>query len=300
MAESNGTNVMVQGRIVWTSGKLFEGRPKVDQLTKAPRLNAKGEQQIEYGFGLAIPKSVLNDHGPGRPGEVWAALNREAAGVYPNGQVPPGFAMKFKDGDTIDDKGRPFAEREGYAGHIVLACTTTIPIKFFRFENGQNFQVNDGIKCGDYVNVQLNIKGHPATGQAKAGLYVNPNAVQFVAYGKEIVNAPSGDQIFGAVAPVIPQGGSATPIAPTGGFLTPPQGFQQPQQQAAPSFAQPGYPPQVPQQAAPPAPHFGVLPPQHQPPQQAAPSFAQPGYPPQGLAPSNGMPAMPGFPPFNV
>jgi hypothetical protein len=282
MQTSNGRSVLVQGRIVWTTGDLFKGRARTDFNTRAVKLNAQGEPMMEYGFGLAVPKSALQQAGQGQPGEVWAAMHEEAYTLFPSRQIPPSFAMKYKDGDGIDDKGVPFAQREGYAGHIVLACTTSIPIKFFRWENGQNILINEGIKCGDYVNAQLNIKAHPAIGQGKAGLYLNPNAVQFLGYGKEIINTPSGDALFGVTAPQMPVGASATPVAPQGAQMLVPTGGPTTgyAQAATPNYAQP----QMPQAA--PAPHYGVLPPQHQ------PAYAQPQMPqaaPQGYAP----PAMP-------
>lgn len=265
MQTSNGRSVLVQGRIVWVIGDLFKGRAKTDYNTRAVKLNAQGEPMMEYGFGLAVPKSVLQQMGQGQPGEVWAAMHEEAYTLFPSRQIPPSFAMKYKDGDGIDDKGVPFAQREGYAGHVVLACTTSIPIKYFRWENGQNILINDGIKCGDYVNVQLNIKAHPAIGQGKAGLYLNPMAVQFLGYGKEIINTPSGDALFGTQAPQVPMGASATPLAPQPGQMLVPNGMATGYAQApTPSYAQPAAP-----QAAP-APHYGVLPQQHQPTAQPA------------------------------
>ena len=281
---TTGKTCMVQGRIVWVSGDLFKGQRQVDYNTKAPKVNAQGEPVIQYGFGLAVPKSVLSQTADGQPGAFWRAMHEEAYSLYPNGHIPPSFAMKYKDGDGVDDKGISFTQRKGYAGNVVLACTTNLPIKFFRWENGQNIQINEGIKCGDYVNVQLNIKAHPAQGQGKPGLYLNPYAVQFLGFGEEIINTPSGDQIFGTAMPPIPTGASATPIAP--------QGLIMPQPVAAP--------------AAPAQPHYGVLPPQFQqqmgnvPVQPVAPqpmntvpqplptqSFAQPA------SPSNGFPSFP-------
>jgi len=152
--------------------------------------------------------------------------------------------------------------------------------------------INEGIKCGDYVNVQLTINSHTGV---NAGLYLNPNAVQFLGYGPEIINAPSADVIFGTQAPQMPQGASATPLAPAG--MIQPQGV--PAMQQAPPVMQ--------QQAAP---HFGVVP-QHlqqaaQPPaftQQApqgfpapqAPVFQQPATP-QGFGTPQGAPVPQGFP----
>lgn len=273
---NEGTSVMVQGRIVWVGGDLFKGKVKTVYGTQTPIVGVDGKPVMEYGFGLAIPKSILDKTGKGEPGEIWAALHNEAFELFPSRQIPPTFAMKFKDGDGIDDKGISFAQREGYAGCIVLACTTRLAIKFYKFENGNNYLVNEGIKCGDYVNVQVNVKSHAAIGQGKAGLYVNPNAVQLIGYGKEIINTPSGDAIFGLVAPVVPQGASLMPVAPTQGFITP-QPAQQvagpyygviPQNLQPQQFAQPPVPPMQQQFAQPPMS------------QAPMPQFAQPPMPP--------------------
>lgn len=281
---NDGRSVMVQGRIVWTSGDLFKGQVKNQFGTQTPQLNKQGETQMQYGFGLAVPKSILTPENlaPKKAGEFWVAMHEEAYTLFPSRQIPPGFAMKFKDGDGIDQNGVPFAQREGYAGHIILACTTSLPIKYFKFDpaTGQNFQINEGIKCGDYVNVQLSIKAHPAIGQGKAGLYLNPNAVQFLGYGKEIINAPSGDQIFGAAPPPMPTGASATPIASTGFLVPPTQGVQQSGLDGLPAFQpfpqqQSSFPQQP--QVAPVQPHFGVLPPAQQ------VQFQQPAVAPQGF-----------------
>lgn len=288
MQQNNGQTVMVQGRIVWTSGDLFKGRPKLDMTTKLQKMNKLGQPIQEYGFGLSIPKTAFSQ--PGGAMDLWNAIHAEAFTLFPNRQIPPSFAMKFKDGDLIDDKGVPFAQREGYAGSLVFACTTTLPIKFFKFENGQNIMIDQGIKCGDYVNVQLQIKAHPAFGTGKAGLYVNPNAVQFLGYGKEIINTPSGDQIFGVAQPGLPAGASAMPIAQPGMLM--------------PTSAPPAQSP--PQAQA----HYGVLPPIHQPPPggqpmgngyAAPPAAGPPGVFPQGQVPNGfAQPAYPGNPMGNA
>ena len=261
MSSSEGKVVLAQGRIVWVAGDLFKGKAQTIFGTQTPKMNQQGDQQIQYGFGLAIPKSEL-----GKPdaGAIWAAMHEEARVLFPSGQIPPTFAMKYKDGDGIDDQGKPFSQREGYAGCLVFALTTNLVIRYFRHEGGQNIQVSDGIKCGDYVNVQVMVKSHPAIGQGKAGLYLNPMAVQLVAPGKEIINAPTGDQIFGA-----------PPSAPIVGYVPP-------EQPIMPAIAAP---PPAPGMPAPgvtvtaPAPHFGVLPPQHQPPPGGMPIAAPSAFP---------------------
>jgi hypothetical protein len=279
---------MVQGRIVWTAGDLFKGKVKTIFGTQTPKTGPTGEVQMDYGFGLAVQIASLSD-----PvlGAVWQAMHEEAYTLYPNRAIPPSFAMKYKNGDSdVDETGRPYALREGYPGHIVLACTTSLPIKFFRFENGQNILINEGIKCGDYVNVQLTVKAHPAIGAGKAGLYLNPNAVQFLGYGKEIVNTPSGDQIFGTALPPMPAGASAIPLAPAPGQM-----LVSPAPVAAPAA------PPMPMAAAP-QPHYAVVPAAFQPPpggQPAAPPM--PMAPPVAAAtgaypPTPGMPVYPGVP----
>lgn len=253
MSTSEGKVVIAQGRIVWTAGDLFKGKVQNIFGTNQPKLNQAGEQVVQFGFGLAIPKTELAL--PDR-GQLWKTMHDEAYTLYPTGQIPPSFAMKYKDGDGIDDQGKPFASREGYPGCLVFALTTTLPIRFFRWEGGQNVQVSDGIKCGDYVNVQVMVKAHAAIGAGKAGLYLNPMAVQLVAAGKEIVNAPTGDMVFGTVAPAAPAG------------------YVPPAQPAAMPPVNINTPP------AAPAPHYGVLPQPHQPPPGGQPMPAPSGMPP--------------------
>lgn len=294
---SQGQDIIVQGRIVWVSGDLFQGKPKTNDAGQ-PIMAADGSPATEYGLGLAIPKMIQGQPNP-QLTELMQKMQAETKVIYPSGQFPPDYAWKYKDGDGVDHNGRSFADRAGYAGHVVVACTTQIPIKFFKHFNGDHMLVNDGIKNGDYVNVQLNLKAHGPVGRGKAGMYVNPTAVQFVAEGEAIINAPSGSQIFGDVAPTY-AGEMVAPTTPTmpqtaamgvpanAPTQMPQQPMQTPQMPAQPAQApqQPAQAPQgMPQQPAA-APNYGVLPQQHQPAQ--APQ--QPAQAPQGMPPG-----MPGY-----
>lgn len=292
MSQTNpGRTSMVDGRIVWVVGNLFTGRKKTDMNTRQPVIDQKtGEQVIEYGFGLAVEKRLLNMPDaldPQKPG-VWQQMMAEAMTLYPNGQIPPSFAMKYSDGDGVDHTGKPFNQREGHAGCIVLKCTTRIPIKYFKFENGTNTLLDaatGGIKCGDYVRVQLQIKAHPGAGTAKAGLYLNPGAVQLIGVGAEIINTPSGDDIFGTAQAAVPQGATAPGAMPV--VSAPFPGMPMPAQPPAAVNPVPGYPqqPVAPPQAAPQMPppaHHAVLPQQFQPPPGGMPA---PGYPATAPAP---------------
>lgn len=287
MTQTNGRTVMAQGRIVWSAGDLFKGQKMLDKNTRQPRMNKAGEQMVEYGFGLAVPKTFFTPENmqPGKYGEIWVAIHEEAYTLFPNRQIPPGFAMKYKDGDSaIDEKGVPYAQREGYAGHIVFACKTTIPIQYFIYDvaSKQNIRVDQGIKVGYHVNVQLSIKAHPALNGGKAGLYINPLAVQLVKQDKEIISAPSGDQIFGTQ---MPPGFDPAPYAQSQGMLVP-----NPVAPAAAPMPQ-AQPQGIPQ------PHYAVLPPQHQP---VAPApMAAPGQPMMPPMPGPvAQPVVSGFPPI--
>lgn len=286
--QNNGS--LAQGRIVWTNGNLFTGKPMTDDNGK-PVLDENGQQCVSFGFGLAVPKTLGNGAPNPQVNEIWAIMQREALTIFPNGNFPNDFAWKYKDGDGNDHNGKAFADRDGYKNCFVFACTTQIPIKYFKYMGGNNVLVNDGFKCGDYVNVQLNIKAHPAKGRGKAGLYMNPTACQLIAEGKEIINAPSGDQVFGMTAPVYTVGNIEAPTAapmPSMGGMPAPGGMPQ-QQQYAPQqqqqYAPQGMPAAQPVQAPE---HYGVLPGQFQ--QAPAPQHQQQYAPQQGQMPGQGMP----------
>lgn len=263
MQQTQGQSVMVAGRIVWVAGDLFKGIVQTDTQTKQPKLDAQGQPKMEYGFGLAVPIEVLQQVGPGQPGDIWRVIHEEAYTLYPSRQVPPGFAWKYKTADSIDPSGKPYGEREGYAGHVVFTLKTMFPLKFFKWENGSNILINEGIKCGDYVNVQVNVKAHGAVGQGKPGLYLNPMAVQLIGYGTEIKSAGSVDPnaTFGTSQPPLPPGATAVPQAPMGG---------------APLVSS--------QPAGLPQPNYGVLPQAHQPQAVQAPPQAD-GVPPMPQQP---------------
>lgn len=291
---SESKNVLVQGRIVWINGDLFTGDPEKIYKTTTPKINPKtGKQETVFRFGLAVSKAELADP---TKGAIWMTMHQTVREAYPSGNVPTNFAWKFKDGDSqgTDDEGKviDYSKKEGYPGALVFTLSTNIQPRFFRWENGQNIQIMDGIKCGDYVNIQVNIDSQQS---GKPGLYLNPMAVQLVAAGKEIISAPSADQVFGVSAPQAPAG-YVPPPQPTMPAMAPPPGMPLPAQ---------------------PAPHWGVLPPAHQPPPGGQPMgngapagmFPQPGYQPPVIShggpmspgptapmnayPSNGMPPIP-------
>lgn len=222
--QDTGQSIVVTGRMVWGG---VTAQVKKNYQTKQPVLNEKGEQVLEYVFGLAIPKPTqgCSQDQINNFNTIMSAIATEGAKFRgqiqtlqgPNGPFlmgSPGFAWKFVDGDGPKiENGQPTNEMypEYYKGCVVVACKTSIPLKLHVWENGKLRQVmsDEEIKCGYWVQVSLNVKGHPAP---NAGVYINPGFVARFAYGEEIVNTPDPSTVFGTQAPALPPGASAMPV----------------------------------------------------------------------------------------
>lgn len=255
--QKSGIDIVVQGRIVW--GGVKQQIKKV-YGTQTPAINPKtNEQIIEWAFGLAIPKPSpqSNQHEVANFQTIWNAICSEGARLGFQQPGTPGFHWKFDDGDGRKPDGSAFPEHS--RGCIVVACKTRIPLKLMAWENGKCVQVTeDQIKCGDYVQVALNIEAH---GNPNAGLYVNPSFVARFAYGEAIVNQVDPTTIFGNTPPPTPFGGSASPMG--GGFMQAPGFGAGPSAQPG-SFGGSGMAAPTGQQQQAPA-HYGVLPGQFNP-----------------------------------
>lgn len=304
-------------KLVTPAGRLVWGHPLIAKEKKNQQTNQTimkdGKPVMQYSFGVAYDKNTFHQ-------QILPYLQQEAATGYPHG-VPPTFSWKYKDGDGVDRKGKPYRDREGYAGCYVLNINTeAFAPPVYKFENGQYRQLAaNEIKTGDYISVSLNIKVNvPTNSTFTPGLYINPNVIELVGYGPEIVGVSSDPtEHFGGRQHQLPPGASATPIssapanvghpgqaigpAPVAGYppAAPVQQYQpQPVQSYAPQPAQPLPPPAhdfVRQATGAPAPvGNAVYPAVGQPPQQ------YPAAQPAGYAPAvttshgNGLP--PGMP----
>jgi len=250
------------GRIVW--GNPAKPQIKKDQKTKQPIIK-DGKEVQQWAFGVAFSKQDFIQH-------IWPFMQQEALSAYPNG-VPSNFSWKYKDGDGVDSNGQLYSTREGYAGcYILNVSTEAFAPPIFKYENGAYRQMApEEVKCGHYVSLNLNMKVNvPTDRQHTPGLYINPNGIEHVAYGAEIVSVNADpNEMFGGRQHAIPQGASAVPLSsapagvamPMGGM--PPaapmaQPMQQPMMAPQPQYApQPAAQPMQPQyapQAAPAAP----------------------------------------------
>jgi hypothetical protein len=249
------------GRIVWGN----PGKATIKKDQKGQPVLKDGKPVEQWAFGLAIPKADFQQH-------VWPLMAQEAATGYPQG-VPPQFSWKYKDGDTgIDRSGKPYNQREGYAGCYVLTITTEsfAPPIFKLQQNGTYAQLTgDQIKTGDFAACALSFKVNVPTDRTHTpGLYVNPVAIDHVGYGQPIFNGPDAATLFGGATYQLPPGASAMPVAAAGAPGMP--GTMQPAPQPG------GMPGMMPMQPQP-----GQMQPQqpvYQQPMQPAP---QPQYQPQ-------------------
>jgi hypothetical protein len=230
------------GRIVWGSPAKAQVKKQQEGPQKGQPVLKDGQPVNQWAFGVAFPKAEFQ-------ATIWPAMSQEAASGYPNG-TPPRFAWKYQDGDGIDSNGQPFNKREGYAGCYVLTISSeAFAPPVYKFENGAYRQLEPHeIKTGDYVAVALKfVVNVPAQGSTHTpSLYVNPVAIEFVGYGKEIQNGPDPMSLFGGQQRQLPPGASATPIASNNGVSMPGTGpTMQPGQmpgmmQQQPMMQQPG------------------------------------------------------------
>ncbi len=209
----------IPGRIVW--GHPLKPSVKKDQNTNQPIIK-DGQPVNEWAFGVAFPK----DH---FLAVIWPSMVQEVQTAYPqapNG-VPAKFSWKMLDGDTYDSKGKPYAERDGYAGCYILTIKTEAfaPPVFKRNAQGTFDQLTaEQIKTGDYVALGLSLKVNVPTNAAHTpGLYVNPNAIEHVAYGAEIISRAAVDPnaLFGNTQYQLPPGATAQPTVTMGAVAAP-------------------------------------------------------------------------------
>lgn len=226
------------GRLVWGNPQIPQ--KKIDRNTKLPVLK-DGQPVMQYAYGVAYPKAEFQSI-------IWPLMSAEIATIYSQG-VPPNFSYKYKDGDGVDSKGKPYSAREGYAGCFVLNVATEAyqpPLWKWNPATQQYEQVPDGgIKTGDYIAQNLSFQvNKPKDTTHTPSLYVNPRAIELVAYGTPIIAMADPTEMFGPGGQrQLPPGASLTPIsgAPAGVGMPGqmPGGMQ-------PGGMMPGQQPQVP------------------------------------------------------
>lgn len=242
------------GRLV--QGDAFEFQTKDQQgnlrvIKTGP--NAGKPAPIIY-MGVAFPK-VTPDGRPNQEWEgFWAQMNRIARRDWPhlfdaNGVCTArSFAWKVIDGDGVDDKNKPYSEREGFAGCWIVRFSSSFAPKVFhanRYGAADQVQDKNALRRGYYVRIAGTMVGND--NQQNPGLYMNASLVEIAGYGPEIMGGADPNAAFGGTSSSAPSGMSATPL----GSNTAPPGPGLGANAPPPPAAAPATPPTPP--AAPPA-----------------------------------------------
>ena len=236
----------ISGRLLWT---LAPSNNPMERVTAKNRQSGQviydksGQPVQQTTFSLAVPK------GSPQLDQLKQLQQVEILKIYPSGQVPKNFAHKMVDGDIdVDDKGRPYSQREGHAGHMVIAFNARFPVNWYQYDGANYQEISSGVKVGDYVDVNFTIAAHgPSNNGGAPGFYVEPKAVLFKGVGDAIekkVQTADPHKAFGGG-----QGFGQQQVAPAQQFqqqqpMQPNQQFQQPQwqPQATPNQAPQGQP----------------------------------------------------------
>jgi hypothetical protein len=222
------------GRMI--GGSVYKAQPVLDNFKK-PKLNADGTPRTEFNFGVAIAKQG-EQHWSQTP---WGAqVFGVGAAAHPQTHRTPTYAWKIVDGDsTVPNKtGRIPRDQEGYAGHWVIWFKQSWAPKLCTDKGETPLIEADQIIPGYYVEVYGTVVGNGTS--PSPGVYINPVAVNRVAFGEKMATASVDTKSVGFGAGALPAGASLTPVG--GGFVPPVQ------QQA------PYMPPMQPQAYAAPAP----------------------------------------------
>lgn len=279
------------------SGRLIGGS-LTEKQTKDHKGNPIPPDKQSFFFMLAVPKTDPNIGG------ILNQLHQMASGHYQQApmvmqQINMGlnaqnFAWKIEDGDTprINQKTGAAEDRPAYwRGCFVFKFTTMFPIDCC---NMQGQQINPGdIKMGDYAEVMFSSTPNGAIDHT-AGIYLNPNALMFIAYGEEIKGGISAVSAFAGRQHQLPQGASTIP---TSAGATPMPGQGMPAGNQPPNNAGQGGMPQAGQNGG----GMGTGYPTNQPHTGILTGPAASGMPQQGgggmpAASGGGMPAASGMP----
>lgn len=219
MSNAQSTEVMIEGRVVCGHPMTRRGVTQTDPQTRqeVPVMDQiTGLQVTDSYFAVAIPKAGSVDWKQTPWGQQ---INARACQDWPNGEHgAPDFSWKITDGDSMvpNKAGKKPAEREGWAGHWVVHCSTRFNIKCFhvgKYDPTQQIQEDNQIKTGDYCRALLGIKGNGPT--QSPGIYVNPMLFELSRAGQIIISdgGPSAADAFG--------GGATTTAAAVATVATP-------------------------------------------------------------------------------
>ena len=235
-----------KGRLIfgdpWVMERLdYEGNVK----TVKSGANA-GQERPEFVLGLAILKTNPDVEA------FRTAIHTTGQRDYPdlfdgNLGVKPGvaFALKYVDGDSAipNAAGNKPCEKPNYPGCYVFTFKTARPLKRVTTSGLAEILDSEQLRTGDWVRIAGKMVGNGQTGHT-AGLYLNPETVEFQHRGDPITGATDPKKAFAAPATGgVPQGATAASAAPA----------------APPATAAPAAPPAPTTVGAAPPPHNAIL-----------------------------------------
>ena len=217
--------------VLTPTGRIVAGHPMVAQAVTDDKGVAKLQKdkvtpRVEYYLALAITKGGEQHW---NQTEWGAKIYQAAQAGFPNGEFnAPTFAWKITDGDSQipNKKGKKPFEREGWAGSWVLQLSTGLSIRCFhngKFEAHEVIQNKAEIKRGDYAQVLIKAKDNAPS--ESPGVYLNPELVNLVGPGVEIVgeNHVDAATAFGASVATMPAGAQVDPTRAATGMAPAPQ-----------------------------------------------------------------------------
>lgn len=244
---------LVMGSVYDPQTKDMQGNP----LTVKTGPN-KGQPTQKFFFALAVKKGAEGHWAHTDWGKVIWAIGHAA---FPQQAQAPSFAWKVSDGDSVtpNKNGRKNSETEGFPGHWVLMFSSTYPPKVVNTQ-GQTINEPGAVKIGYYAQVLGSCSGNGNT--TNPGVYLNGDAVIFVAYGAEIRTGVDLSKIAGLGQVSLPPGASAAPLGGTAPAAPLPGAAPAPAAAPPPpaAFAAPAAPAPAPTAVAP-APAFTAAPP---------------------------------------
>lgn len=214
-------NVMFPvGRMI--GGSVYKSYPKKDQLGTQV-IGKDGNPVSEFSFGVAIPKGAEQHWVQ----TVWGkTIWNVGVAAYPKLVNLPTFSWKIKDGDSDvpNSVGRLTRDQEGCAKHWVIWFKQQWAPKLVTDKGATQLIEPDALVPGYYVEVYGSVAPNvikPGVQGGRPGVYLNPIAVNRVAYGERIVNSDVDTSNVGFGSSPLPAGASLTPIG--GGFNPQPQ-----------------------------------------------------------------------------
>jgi len=207
---------------IMVTGRLVSGHPMIynvptDLKTGRPRTKADNITPVDpvAFIAVAVPKGAETDW---KQTEWGAKIYQEAVSGWSRGEYQmKDFAWKIVDGDSQElnkNMTKP-CDKEGYKGHWVLNCQTSLGIKCYhtgKYGPADQIQNAKEIKTGDYCRVLVRIACNGQQPPNTPGLYFNPFGFELVRAGAEIVSGPDAGAMFGGAAPAtVPPGAQLDP-----------------------------------------------------------------------------------------